>query len=200
MDYHIDNLWIALNLHLRRISKIRDLLTVDVTNKLAVALILSRLELNNSLLTGLTDRKLAHWQEIQNDVTWLVLRHHRRSCHFSPSIHALSIRKCLHWIQGYMPIFFKALQLDSSTKCTSELHRQNTPIRTLRSLDVSLLSCPKYSLIVLPKDISLLMLPSSGTLCHLSYAFRTGYYLSKQHLKLFFLTNLKGMFLFFIAR
>ena len=66
MDAHIKYLCRILFCQLRRIGKIRSFLSTDAANKLAVSLILSRLDYCNSLLAGLPDNKLIKLQRIQN--------------------------------------------------------------------------------------------------------------------------------------
>ena len=64
MDVHIKSLCRILFSQLRRIGKIRSFLSTDAANKLAVSLILSRLDNCNSLLAGLPDNKLSKLQRI----------------------------------------------------------------------------------------------------------------------------------------
>ena len=58
---------------LLRMGKIRSFLSSDAANKLAVYLILSRLNHCGSLLAGVTDNTLNKLRRIQNHVAWLVL-------------------------------------------------------------------------------------------------------------------------------
>ena len=55
MDAHIKYLCRILFCQLRRVGKIRSFLSTDAANKLAVSLILSRLDYCNSLLAGIHD-------------------------------------------------------------------------------------------------------------------------------------------------
>ena len=66
MDAHIKYLCRILFCQLRRIGKIRFFLSTDVANKLAVSLILSRLDYFNCLLAGIPDNTLNKLQRIQN--------------------------------------------------------------------------------------------------------------------------------------
>ena len=86
MDSHIKYLSRILFCQLRRIWKIHSFLSTDAVNKLAVSLILSRLEYCNSLLAGLPDNELNKLQRIQNYAARLVLR---KSRHASATKHAL---------------------------------------------------------------------------------------------------------------
>ena len=66
MDTHIRYLCRILFCQLGRIGKIRSFLSTDAANKLAVSLILSRLDYCNSLLAGFPDIKVNRCQCIQN--------------------------------------------------------------------------------------------------------------------------------------
>ena len=79
MDAYIKNLCRILFCQLRRIGKIRSLLSTDAANKLTVSLILSRLDYCNSLLAGIPDNKLNTLQRIQNHTARLALRKSRRA-------------------------------------------------------------------------------------------------------------------------
>ena len=80
MDAHIKYLCRILFCQLRRIGKkVRSFLSTDAANKLAVSLILSRLDYCNSLLAGLPDNKLNKLQHIQNHAARLVLRKSRHA-------------------------------------------------------------------------------------------------------------------------
>ena len=66
MDAYIKYLCRILFYQLRRIGKIRYFLSTDADNKLAVSLILSRLDYCNSLLAGIPENKLNKLQRMQN--------------------------------------------------------------------------------------------------------------------------------------
>ena len=82
------------------LEKIRSLLSTDAANKLAVSLILSRLDNCNSLLAGLPDNKLNKLQRIQNHAAGLVLR---KSGHAS----ATTLLRTLHWLPVKARIQYK---------------------------------------------------------------------------------------------
>jgi hypothetical protein len=65
MDTHINQLCKSLYFHLRRISRIRQYLTTDAANKLAVSLILSRLDYCNTLLANLPLDKINKLQKFR---------------------------------------------------------------------------------------------------------------------------------------
>ena len=146
MEVQVNILCRALNFHLRRIGKIRQYLTVESANKLAVSFILSRLDFCNSLLAGLPDEKLSKLQRIQNNAARLVLRQPRRAS-------ATSALHTLHWLPVKARIEYKiaclcfhCLHSDSCPSYLSELLCPYKPSRTLRSQDASLLTVPRYSL------------------------------------------------------
>ena len=145
MDAHIKYLCRSLFCQLRRIGKIRSFLSTDAANKLAVSLILSRLDYCNSLLAGLPDNKLNKLQHIQNHAARLVLR---KSRHAS----ATALLRTLHWLQVKARIQYKIACLcfqcvyqNSMPPYISVLH-PCCPSRTLRSLDTSLLTVPRFCL------------------------------------------------------
>ena len=131
---------------LRKIGKIRSFLSTDAANKLAVSLILSRLDYCNSLLAGLPDNKLNKLQHIQNHAAQLFLR---KSKHES----ATTLLRTLHWLPVKARIQFKIACLcfqciyqNSMPPYLFDLLHPYCPSRTLRSLDTSLLTVSRFSL------------------------------------------------------
>ena len=166
MDAHIKYLCRVLLCHLHRIGKIRSFLSTGAANKLAVSLILSRLDYCNSLLAGILDNKLNKLQRIQNDAARLVLG---KSRHAS----AAALLRTLHWLPVKARIQYKIACL--SFQCTyqnsmqpfiSDLLHPYCPSRMLRCLDTSVLTVPRFSLKTFGKDLSLFLDPLSGTHYH----------------------------------
>ena len=144
MDAHIKYLCCILFCQLRRIGKIRSFLSTDAANKLAISLILSRLDYCNSLLAGIPDNKLNKLQRIQNHAARLVLR---KSRHAS----ATTLLRTLHWLPvkariQYKLVCFQCIYQNSMPPYISDLLHPYCPSRTLRSLDTSLLTVPRFSL------------------------------------------------------
>ena len=146
MDAHIKYLCRILFCQLRRIGKIRSFLSTDAANKLAVSLILSRLDCCNSLPAGLPDNKLNKLQRIQNHTARLVLR---KSRHAS----ATALLRTLHWLPMKARIQYKIACLCFQCICRnsmppyiSDLLYPYRPSRMLRSLDTSLLTVSRFSL------------------------------------------------------
>ena len=136
----------VLYFQLCRISKIRSFPTVDATNTLAVAFILSHLDYCNSLLAGLPDHKLAKLQRIQNSAARLILRKPWRES-------ATPFLKILHWLPVKAKIEYKVstlcYQCFNSVTMPSYLYgllQTYKPTRILRSQDSSLLVVLRFSL------------------------------------------------------
>ena len=143
MDVHIKYLCRILFCQLRRLGKIHPFLSTDAENKLAVSVILTRLNYCNSLLAGLPDNKLNKLQRIQNHTARNVLRRTvlRKSRHAS----AISMPKALHWLPVKACLCFQCLCHNNMPSYLSDLHPYQPP-RTLRSLDTSLLTVPRFCL------------------------------------------------------
>ena len=131
---------------LRRIEKISSFLSTDAVNKLAVSLILFTFNYCNSLLFGIPDNKLNKLQRIQNHESRLVLR---KSRHAS----ATALLRTLHWLPVKASIqnkiaclCFQCISQNSMPPYISDLLHPYCPSRTLRSLDTSLLTVPRFSL------------------------------------------------------
>ena len=146
MDAHIKYLCRILFCQLCRIGKIRSFLSTAAANNLAVSLIPSRLDYCNSLLAGLPDNKLHKLQRIQNHAARLVLR---KSRHAS----ATALLRTHHWLpmNGRIQykiacLCFQCIYQKSMPPYISDLLHPYCPSRTLRSLDSSLLTVPRFSL------------------------------------------------------
>ena len=146
MDVHIKYLCHILFCQLRRLGKICPFLSTDAANKLAVSFILTRLDYCNSLLAGLADNKLNKLQSIQNHAARIVLR---KLMHAS----ATSMLKTLHWLPVKARIQYKIVCLCFQCLChntmpsyLSDILHPYLPPRTLRSLDTSLLTIPRFCL------------------------------------------------------
>ena len=166
MDAHNKYLCRILFRQLRRIGKSRSFMSTDTASKLAVSLILSRLYYCNSLHAGIPDNKLNKLQRIQNHAARLV---------FSKSRHAsaTALLRTLHWlhvkamIQYKIVCFcFQCIYQNSMPPYISDLLRPYCPSRTLRSLDTSLLTVPRFSSRPLGNGLSLFLDPLSGTHYH----------------------------------
>ena len=131
---------------LRRLGKTRPFLSTHATNKLAVSVILTRLDYCNSLLAGLPDNKLNKLQHIQNHAPRIVLRKPRY-------VSATLLLRTFHWLQVKVRIQYKIACLCFQCLChnnmppyLSDLLHPYRPSRTLHFLNTSLLSVPHICL------------------------------------------------------
>ena len=117
MDAHIKYLCRILLCQLRRNGKkkIRSFLSTDAANKLAVSLILSRLDYCISLLAGIHDNKLNKLQRIQNHAARLVLRQSRHAS-------ATALLRTLHWLPVKARIQYKIACLCFSASIRTVCH------------------------------------------------------------------------------
>jgi hypothetical protein len=127
--------------HIRSLSKIRNYITRQSANTVAVSLILSRLDYCNSLLAGLPQLQVKRLQAVQNAAARVVTGS-RRSEHITP------ILRDLHWLpvderirHKVLSITFRAVK-DSKPAYMADLVSWYHPSRSLRSADSSLLAVP----------------------------------------------------------
>ena len=146
MDVYIKHQCRILFCQLRRLGKIRPFLSTDAANKLTVSFVLTRLDYCNSLLAGLPDNKLNKLQLIQSHAARIVLRKPRHAS-------AASLLRTLHWLPVKATIQYKiaclcfqCLSHNTMPPYLSDLLHPYQPSRTLRSLDTSLLSVPRFCL------------------------------------------------------
>ena len=146
MDAHIIYLHCILFCQLAELEKIHSFLSTDAANKLAVSLVLSRLDYCNSLLAGISDNKLNKLQRIQNHAARLVP-------HKSKDASETALLRILHWLPVKARIqytiaclCFQCIYQNSMPPYISDLLHPYCPSRTLCSLDTSLLTVPRFSL------------------------------------------------------
>jgi hypothetical protein len=146
IDTHVNQLCKSLFFQLRRISKIRQYLTIEAANTLANSFILSRLDYCNSILSGISEEKLNKLQRIQNLAARIVLRRPRHES-------ASALLRTLHWLPVRARIEYKisilcfqCINSPDFPTYLSELVQIYRPSRELRSLDALLLQVPKYKL------------------------------------------------------
>ena len=102
MTSQVGGLCRTLNFQLRNIARIRKYLDKDACHHVVRALITSRLDYGNSLLTGITNVQLDRLQRVQNKAARLVCGAKRRE-HISPYL------ADLHWLPVRQRINFKLL-------------------------------------------------------------------------------------------
>ena len=74
LHQNIMNTCRAAYMELRRISSIRNFLSVDATKTLMCSLVLSKLDYCNSLLSGSPQYLIQLFQKVQNTAAWITLR------------------------------------------------------------------------------------------------------------------------------
>ena len=191
MDVHIKHLCCILFCQSRRLGKIRPFLSTDAENKLAVSFVLTRLDYCNSLLAGLPDNKLNKLQRIQNQAARIVLRKPRH-------VSATPLFRTLQWLPVKARIQYKiaclcfqCLSHNTMPPYLSDLLHPYQPSRTLRSLDTSLLSVPRFCLETFAEDLFLFFGPTvwnslplslRKTQCFSTFKKKQTIYLFEKHL------------------
>ena len=108
MDKHVTNICRSTYAELRRISSIRHLLTVNATETLLSAFVLSKLNYWNSLLCDSPQFILYKLQRVQNSAARSVMKS-RKCDHIQPLL------RNLHWLPVYSRIDYKISTLWFST-------------------------------------------------------------------------------------
>jgi hypothetical protein len=108
MESHVNNVARTSRFHLRKISKIRKLLTEDACRSLVQATVTSRIDYANSLLFGSPKYIIARLQKVQNAAARVVSRAAFRE-HISP------ILNDLHWLPVCQRINYKIILLTYKT-------------------------------------------------------------------------------------
>jgi len=133
LDNHVSAVARSCNYyHARVIRHVRHLLTVDIAQRLACSLILSRIDYCNDVLHGASSGTIQKLQRVQNNAARvvLVLRAPQRS-------HANSLLQKLHWLPVEQRITYKLAVLTHKTRQTSVpkyLSRHITTRSSTRSL------------------------------------------------------------------
>ena len=132
MSTHVSEVCKACYKQLYCIKRIRPFLTVKATEDLVRALVTSRIDYCNSLLSGLTQKSLGMLQRVQNFSARIVLQLPRRA-HITPAFY------CLHWLPVELRIPFKLLSLvfqclnGLAPDYLKSLLVHHVPVRPLRS-------------------------------------------------------------------
>ena len=138
----ISNISKSVRYQLRNLSFIRKCLTKDATEQLVHALISSRLDFCNSLLSGLPVQQISRLQSLQNSAARLVTL-------TSKTAHITPILKSLHWLPVQKRIKFKILILvyraihHLAPKYIQDSLQIYRPSRSLRSSNSLLLQVPR---------------------------------------------------------
>jgi hypothetical protein len=142
MEKHVTNVCKATNFHIRNIGAIRNVLSDSSTEKLVHAMITSRLDYCNVLLSGIPDSQIQRLQRLQNNAARIVCKI-KKYDHITPTL------KKLHWLPVKERICFKILLLTykalngKAPAYITELLCPYNPPRSLRSGDKHLLTIPR---------------------------------------------------------
>ena len=140
LDRHVSNICRSAYFEIHRLSSIRKFLSVQVTNTLACAFILSKLDYCNVLLAGCPLYLINKLQKLQNSAARLVLHASKRDC-------ATPLLKILHWLPIQARIDYKLSTIcfnffsGSSPAYISDLLSVYAPSRQLRSSSDHRLLC-----------------------------------------------------------
>ena len=132
LNRHVSHICRSAYIAIRQVSAIRRYLTVEATKTLMCALVLSRLDYCNSLLSGCPKNLLNKLQLVQNAAARLVYKAKKRD-HVTPLLHSL------HWLPVQARIEYKLSVIchnhfiDCSPPYISEILSVYTPSRCLRS-------------------------------------------------------------------
>ena len=129
--------------HLRRISKVRDLLSVEACARAIHCTVTSRLDYHNGLLLGLPSALTRKLEIVQRNAARLLTRTPKRA-HITP------VLARLHWLPVQRRVEFKALSVlfngihsPSAPPYLQEMCVPYSPGRNLRSAQEHLLAVPR---------------------------------------------------------
>ena len=142
---HIQSLTKACYFHIRALRHIRSCITLETAKSFAHAIVSSRLDYGNSLLTGISDLNMHKLQRVQTTLARVVL-----ASPYSRKTSAESLRQ-LHWLPIRQRINFKIATLTYKILNSGEpgylrnLLSFYVPARTLRSMDSCFLVEPRVT-------------------------------------------------------
>ena len=141
MTRQVSHICSSTYLEIRRIGKIRKLLTLKTAKQLTCARVLSRIDYGNALLAGTSKEQISRLQKVQNSAAKMILRKKR-------SDHAKPLLAELHWLPVEQRIQYKLSTLayrhfeGSLPPYLSDRLITYVPARTLRSASESRLCAP----------------------------------------------------------
>ena len=145
MEQHVTKCCQLAYLELRRISSIRNYLSVDATKTLVTSCVLSRLDYCNALLAGSPLKLLKPLQQVQNSAARLIFKSKKFQ-------HCSSLFIDLHWLPIDRRIQFKTscicynIITGTAPNYLSELFQIYVPSRSLRSAaDNRLFVVPRFN-------------------------------------------------------
>lgn len=138
---HVADVARACNYHIRSLAHIRNLITESDAAAIGRALVLSKMDYCNVLLSGTSNYNINRLQCVQNSLARVVTRSPLRTPHEQ-------LLKSLHWLPVRQRIDYKVISLTFKSRFTGqpeylrELVANYVPPRSLRSTTSCNLSCP----------------------------------------------------------
>ena len=142
-DHHISNVCSSSYFHIRALRHIRPYLDSETSKAIACAIVGSRLDYANSVLTGISARNVHRLQRVQNSLARVVTRSTTNSTSALNSLHWLPIRQRIDY--KLATIVHRSLHNACPQYLSSLLHTY-TPTRQLRSASLNLLSQPRVNI------------------------------------------------------
>jgi len=142
-DKHISNVCSSSYFHIRALRHIRPYLDSETSKTIACAIVGSRLDYANSVLTGISSRNIDRLQRVQNSLARVVTR---------STTNSTSALNSLHWLPIRQRIDFKLATLvhrslhNACPQYLSSLLQVYTPTRQLRSASLNLLAVPRVNI------------------------------------------------------
>jgi len=124
MKHHVAKVRASCHYHLRRLRQIRRCVGNEVTIRLVLALVISRLDYCHSLLAGLPRSTLAPLQRVQNAAARLVFE-------LDPRDHVTASLIQLHWLPVHWCIQFKLCCIMHFVLMSNAPHRIGLLLRTV---------------------------------------------------------------------
>jgi len=139
-DRHISNVCSSSYFHIRALRHIRPYLDSETFKTIACAIVGSRLDYANSVLTGISARNIHRLQRVQNSLVRVVTRSITNSTSALNSLNWLPIRQRIDY--KLATIVHRSLHNACPQYLSSLLHTY-TPTRPLHSSSLNLLSQPR---------------------------------------------------------
>jgi hypothetical protein len=153
LNHHVTQQCNSCYYHIRQLKHIRPFLSESVTKTISHAIVTSRLDYCNSILSNTSQSNITKLQRVQNCLARVVTGQPRQ-CSIS------NIRKSLHWLPIESRIKFKTALITYKTLATHEPQylaahlNKYAPSRNLRSSSFSLLVEPRTHIISTKKAFS----------------------------------------------
>ena len=142
-DNHISNICSSSYFHIRALRHIRPFLDSETSQTIACAIVGSRLDYANSILTGISSRNIHCLQRVQNSLARVVTRSTSNSTSSLVSLHWLPIQQRIDY--KLATVFHRSLH-NACPQYLSSLLQPYTPSRNLRSASLNFLSQPRINI------------------------------------------------------